>query len=180
MEQSMLGTNILLLVARALCGKTTTARVYANFKVEDRLKRGMRVEQAVEVVKNEVLQNIIVAIDDWRQPGIDFGTGTTLDDRLVVLFKDTASAIKFLQEHGLPKLVFLDYHLDVNPNPKGKDDFSITTLPYIDALREYCITANAKEKFQDITYVVISDHEKRNQIHRKWMEVMDEFDRESV
>lgn len=180
MEQSMLGTNILLLVARALCGKNTTARVYASFEVENRLKRGMSVENAVDAVKKEVLENLQVAIDDWRQPGIDFGMGARNGDRLTVLFKDTGSAIKFLEEHGLPKTVFLDYHLDNNPHPKDLDDTSITTLPYIDALREYCIAHNKKEEFQNIIYVVISDHQKRARIHHRWMEVMDEFDRESV
>jgi hypothetical protein len=180
MEQSMLGTNILLLVARALCGKKTTARVYASFEVENRLKRGMSVENAVEAVKKEVLENLQVAIDDWRQPGIDFGMGAFSGDRLTVLFKDTSSAINFLEENGLPKTVFLDYHLDVNPHPKSGDDFSITTLPYIDALREYCIKHDKKDKFQDIIYVVISDHEKRARIHHKWLEVMDEFHKESA
>jgi hypothetical protein len=180
MEQSMLGTNILLLVARALCGKNTTARVYASFKVENRLKRGMSVEQAVEAVKKEVLQDIRVAIDDWRQPGIDFGMGAGRGDAYVLLFRETDSAIAFLKEHGLPKHVFLDYHLDTNPNPKDEDDFSITTLPYIDALHQYCIENNMQDKFQDITYTVISDHEKRNRIHWKWHRISDEFDKQTT
>lgn len=180
MEQSMLGTNLLLLTARALCGNKTTAGLYASFKVETRLKRGMSVEQAVEAVKKEVLQNIQVAIDDWRQPGIDFGMGPIRGDVYVLLFRDTDSAIAFLKEHGLPKHVFLDYHLDTNPNPKNEDDFSITTLPYIDALKEYCIENNLQDKFQDIGYTVISDHEKRNRIHHKWLRISDEFDKETI
>ena len=180
MEQSTLGNNILLQAVRVLCGKNTKAGLYANFKVESRLKQGMRVEQAAQAVKKEVLENLQVAIDDWRQPDIDFGMGAHSGDRLTVLFKDTNSAINFLEEHGLPKCVFLDYHLGNNPKPKDKDDFSITTLPYIDALREYCIAHNKKEEFQNIIYVVISDHQKRARIHHRWMEVMDEFDKETT
>lgn len=182
MEQSMLGTNILLLAARALCGNKTTAGLYASFKVETRLKQGMSVEQAVEVVKNEALQDIRVAIDDWRQPGIDFGMGAgrKYGDAYVLLFRETDSAIAFLKEHGLPKHVFLDYHLDNNPNPKDENDLSITTLPYIDALREYCIVNNKQDKFQDISYTVISDHEKKNRIHWKWHRIIDEFDKETT